>query len=839
MKNNTKTYITKYIALLDKYKKRILPLILVAVIAMGFAITKIEVNLNTDAFLFKTDPILQQYRIYQDIFGNDSIAILAIKGDVFSNEYLDTIYKLQNEIKKTVPYISDITSLINISQIYSETTDGESTLFVDDLLADFPDTRLSAKDLSSLKETVLNDPVYRNRVVSEDGAYATILIEFFSPKALSLQDSKNINSADAEGIDEVSFDDFDALFDDTGEADTEQKTAEYISSVVNDNENLYLTIKQTKTITQSLQKIIARYNADDFDIAMVGESLLIPILSQYLLQDLFLFFPILIVAMVVLVLLLFRRSSALLFCFSVASFTNIITIGMMALLNIPISLVLNILPLILFTMSIGAVIHLISIVYKQFDNGYSKQEALSYTLIHSGWPIILTSITSAGGIFSFYFSSIKPIQSFGMMGAFGLLVALFLTIVFVPLLILILPIKRKSIQLINDDNKHTIIDDKLSSFANFSYKHRIATCIFSILLVGGALFGVKNVIFSHSAIKWLPKHSQYKKDVGIIDKVLKGSNSLTIFIDTKKENGVLEPAFLKKIESYISTMEQYDDGHVQLGTIVSFNTMIKKTNQILHDNDPNMYSIPDTSALVVQEVLLLENGGQDALRTFVDLNYRYTQITLMAPDFDAVYFTKLLQYSDGILDNLFKENEYEYFSTGGLALLTRIIAATIESAKKSYLIAFGVIFILMILLTKNLWIGIVSMIPNLLPLFILLGVIGFTPINLDMFVLLVGCVLLGIAVDNTIHFIHVFRNYMGEGFSHQEAIRNTFLSTGKAMLTASLVLLAGFGVFVFAQMNNFKSFGIMAVIGIIVALFADFLLTPALMSFLIREKKKL
>lgn len=832
----------RYVDFVERKRKLVLGITSFFMVGFTVFIFNLTVDLSTEAFLFPNDPLLKQYAQFQDRFGNDDMILLAVTGDVFSNEFLEKIDSLQKELATHVPYAKDVTSIINISQLYVEKDleSGLSTLYVDDLLKNFPEEKLSQKELQELKNEVLADPGYRNQIISEDGNTTTIFVQLYSNKEIDEQETKDEN-AQEDGVDTDDFANLEDLFEDDVTPQEEVFDTELDMEGTEDKDYIstYLSNTRSRDVNAMATSIAKKYDTPDFDVALVGHALLIPSLINALLKDAVIFLPMLLLMIVIFIKIMFKRKSAILFTMLVAGLTNISFFGLLSLSNTPITLMSNITPIMLISIGLGAVVHLLVLVYEKFDEGYTKIDALKYAFDHSGWPIILTTLTSAAGIFSFYFSSIKPMQDFGILGAVGLLISLVLTLLVIPCLLLTLPIKPLPIQ---KRKISLLIDKMLLAHANTAYRIRILTLVLSVGIIFVAFLGVKNVYFSHKSIEWLPLKSEFRKDSKIVDKVMKGSNFLEIYIDTKKHNGVYEPSFLNKAEKLEQYLYAYKNDYISVGKVLSLNEMIKKTNKVLHNNDETYYTIPDTRELVAQELLLLENGGTDTLENFVDLNYQHYRLTVTVPDLDAVFFSEFLRDVETKMHEIFKDDDYTYYTTGSVALIVKIIEATILSARTSYIIAFIVIGILMILLTKNISIGLISMIPNILPIFILLGIVGFSTINLDMFVLLIGCVLLGIAVDNTIHFIHVYGDYYRQGNSDIKSIELTFLSTGKAMISASIILMAGFSVLIFARMRNFHNFGMLAVIGVVCALFSDFFLTPALMVYVTKfglfEKKK-
>lgn len=822
--------INNYINFLDKKKNIILISCIVSVILSAIAIVNIKIDLSSEGFLFPDDPKILQYSKFQDKFGSDEAILLVVKGDVFSNEYLQKIYALQQDIEEKIPYVKDITSIINVSQLYlEEMEDGSSTIRVDDLLKGFPDKKLSDDELQQLKANVLNDPVFTDQIISKDGSASVVAVELKSRRLIENEQLAETQNTSAED----DFSDLDALFANevTSETETSSKAIEDPPDERSAYKSVYLSNQQSRSVDKAARELVETHQDEDFEIHLVGLALLIPTLINALLRDALVFMPLLLIMIVVFIKLVFKRTSAIMYSILLPGVTNICLFGLMAIFSAPITLVTNILPTIMISIGLGAIIHLLVLIYSKFDTGYTKQDALKYAFHHSSWPIILTSLTSAAGIFSFHFSAIKPMRDFGTFGAVGLIISLIFTLLVVPVLILKFPIKSQKIT----SNKFSLFIDKLlSKHSLFAYKIRLITLVASGVLIGVSLMGIKNVYFSHKPVDWLPEDSQFKRDTETVDDLLKGSNFLEIFIDTGEDGGVLEPNFLHKIEQLETFLYEYKGDFINVGKVMSLNGLIKKTNKLLHDNNPEHYKIPESRELVAQELLLLENGGTGTLDNFVDLNYRYYRVTVTVPDLDAVFFRKFLNKLRDEMDTLFHGKDYTYYSTGGITLMSTIIDATIQSSKISYVIAFAVITILMIILTQRILVGCMSMLPNILPIFVLLGIVGFTSINLDMFVLLIGCVLLGIAVDNTIHFIHVFSDYLKQGNDTKTAIRLTFLSTGKAMLSTSIILIGGFSILLFASMRCFQIFGFMSMIGVIVALFSDFFLTPALMIYAAR-----
>jgi predicted RND superfamily exporter protein len=230
---------------------------------------------------------------------------------------------------------------------------------------------------------------------------------------------------------------------------------------------------------------------------------------------------------------------------------------------------------------------------------------------------------------------------------------------------------------------------------------------------------------------------------------------------------------------------------------------------------------------VAQEFLLFENSGSDDLEDFVDSQFSKARLTVKVPFIDAVKAGILLKTITAYLKQKFPDARITL--TGMMALLARTIYNAIKSMAKSYAIALVVITVLMVILIGRIRIGLLSMVPNLAPILLMLGVIGGFSIPMDLFTMMVASIAIGLAVDDTIHFMHNFRRYYDRSGDPKEAVYETLHTAGRAMLVTTIVLSIGFFIFAFATMHNVINFGLLTGFTIIMALVADYLIAPALM----------
>ena len=766
-------------------------------------IPRIKVDTSTEGFLHKDDPVLKQYDGFRYEFGRDEVVIIAVKADdVFTPAFIRKLKDLHEELNNEVPYVEEISSLVNARNVYGR----DDELIVEDLLDSFDDEDI---DSGALRQQVINDPLYKNLYISENGTFTTITL-----RTEAFEMPASISDSDIFGTDLNTNNNPDA---------GQSQTLSYFSD------------KRNSEVVQAIKTIIRKYDAKDFSIVMVGTPVMIDSLKRSMIHNMAMFSLFAILIIILCLVLIFRRISGVVLPFTIVIATLWATIGLMAAAGVPIQLPTQILPSFLLVVGVGASIHVLALFFYNIDRGMDKEKAISESLKHSGLPIIMTSLTTAAGLFSFSFSEIYPIAKLGIFGSIGVVFSLVYTIILLPALIALLPIKSK--KRTRENKQNVFIDKILIFFTNFSCKNSLLIVICGFIIIGFSIIAIFRINFGHAPITWMPEYTGLESDTRLIDKELKGSANMEIIIDTGKQDGIKNPEILKKIEQALIWMEnKYKDQELFIGKSLSIVLLLKEINQALHENNPEYYTIPGDSHLIAQELFLFESSGADDLSRLVDTYYEKARITIKVPMLDALAYIDFLKDVEEELKIRFAGSA-KIVLTGLIPMMARTLEAVMLSTAESYLQAFLVITLMMIILIGSFRIGLISMIPNLLPIFFVLGLMGIAGITLDMFLMLVGCIAIGLAVDDTIHFIHNFHRYFHKTKKIKESIQNTLLTSGRAMLTTSVVLSSGFFIYLLASMSNLFYFGLLTGIAIIIALLADFILAPAFMVLIYKKRE--
>jgi hypothetical protein len=789
-------------------KIKVIVFVLAVVIAFAAQMKNLHMDTSTEGFLHKDDPLRIEYNVFRDQFGRDEKVLIAIQSEnIFTIDFLNKLNKLHKELENNLPYIDEVNSLINARN----TRGTEDSLIVDDLFEELPTTN---KALEIKKQLAKNNPLFKDLLLDEAGTITTIVIDTATYTSLD----KNGNPLPkAESDDE---------FADESESEEINENRKFLSDIENNE------------IVRKTNEIVASYQSDDFKILVSGTAVINAELKASMTSDMQKFIKFVLLIMAIFLALMFKRISGVVLPLITVIFTVISALSLMAIFQAPVTVVTQILPSFLLAVTIGASIHLLSIFFKEFDLNKDKKLALRYAMGHSGLAIVMTSITTAAGLWSFSFSELAPVANLGKFASAGVIVGLLFTIILLPAAISLLRLKPKNIVLEDDCETQNLMDKILVKISNISVSYPKQIIAISTVIILVSLVVASQLRFSHKPIVWFDQEHPVRVATNVVDDKMKGSVTLEIVVDTKKENGLYEPEILNSIDKFSKEIMDLKSDKYFVGKTLSLVDIIKETNKALNENRKEAYLIPQDKNLIAQELLLFENSGSDDLEDFVDSSFSKARITVKLPYLDAMDYMILIKEINTKIDENFK-NKAEVTVTGISNLLSRIMEAAMSSSAISYILALFLITIMMLILIGHIKIGLVSMIPNIAPILIMTTIMVIFDMPLDMFTMLIGAIAIGLAVDDTVHFMHNFRRYELIHNDIDKAVRLTLLTTGRAMVVTTIVLSFGFFVFMGASMSNIFNFGLLTGIAIIVAVLADFFLVPAIMKVMIKNNRDL
>lgn len=791
-RTKTESFLEKMGSVIAINPKKIIFVILALSFSLISNLPKITIDTSTEGFLHKNDPALVRYEKFKKQFGQDEMLLIAIQTkDIFDIKFLQKLKALHVELKNNIPHLNDISSLIN-----ARNTIGEGNkLIVDDLFEHWPKNE---QELLKIKNIALDSKLYRNLVFNDDMTMTTIIVE---PSAYE----EVVGADDLAGF----------------------------SDEVSNEDAKFLTDESKGEMVIAANKIMKKYQSDDFHIFLAGSLATNDFIKKSIQKDMQKFVKLALIIMLIFLFIVFKRISGVVLPIFIVVISLLSTIGVMALVGTPITIPTQILPSFLLAVGIGATVHLLAMFFKHFNKYGSKEKAISYALGHSGLAIIMTSLTTAAGMASFVGAEVAPVADLGIFAAVGIMIALFNTIVLLPAMLAVLPLKQAK-------EKHTKnfekMDKLLISIADFSFDNAKTIVVLGLLTFFAAIYFAMGIKFQHDPLAWLPEDAKVRTSTALVDKELRGSITMEVIIDTKKENGLYDSQLLQKLDMARIKAENIENENYFIGKGWSVVEVLKEIHRALHANQEKYYVITENSALIPQEFLLFENTGSDDLEDVVDSSFSKARLTLKLPWMEAGKYASLNTELESILKSELG-NEVEVTLTGMIPLLQRTMAGSMTTMATSYATAFFMISVLMILILGSVKIGLLSMIPNVLPVVVSLAFMNIFSMPLDIFTMLIGAIIIGLSVDDTVHFFHNFARAHHRGLSVKAAIEETMLGTGRAMMATTIVLSLGFYIYMFASMSNLINFGILTGTAIIIALLSDILLAPALLKLINKEEK--
>jgi predicted RND superfamily exporter protein len=781
---------------------KILLSVLVLVGCLCSQIPKIEIDVSPEALLRPNDPTRLLYNDFREQFGRPELIVIAIESqNIFSEVFLSRLSSLHQDLEDNVPYLRKVTSLINARDVYGE----QDTLVVGELMTGWPEEPL---DMAALQKKVLEEPFYKNSLISEDGLVTTLIIETHGVIG------SNVSEQDG----------FDPLQEDAFNGDT--------GSPASQSDTSYFSAKENAEVVRAVNRVVEQYDSEAFSIALAGDPIVISTYNRTMNKDILIIVALSMITVAIFLGILFRRVSGVILPEVVISSALFSTAGFFAIFQVPLKITTIVLPAFLLAVSVGDAVHVMAIFYRRLKEGSHAEDAIAYAMGHSGLAIVLTTLTTTAGLLSFSIAELTAIADIGLFGALGVILALIYTIVLLPVMVALIPLKKETGH--GGEVNKSGLDHILLFFAGISMDHPKKIIVVCVLLFGLSIGFFFKVEYSHDVIKWLPRSEAVIGDVPFIDSRLRGSITLEAVVDTQKTNGVQEPELLETIEQVTTTVENMQNEFLYVGKVISINDIIKDIHQSLHENRKAYYRLPNDRSVVAQELLLFENSGSDDLERIVDSEYSKTRVSIKIPWVDAVYINRFMAELQDLFDHQFSDQAVIRFS-GVTALMARSIPAALHSMASSYIIAFVLITLMMVIFAGSLKIGLLSMGANLLPIFMVMGIMGASGIHLDMSTIMIGSIAIGIVVDDTVHFLYNFNKYYQKTGIVADAVAETMLGTGRALLMTSIILSSGFFILLVSSLSLLKLFGILTGVTIVLALLADFLLVPALLRLAIKD----
>jgi predicted RND superfamily exporter protein len=539
------------------------------------------------------------------------------------------------------------------------------------------------------------------------------------------------------------------------------------------------------------------------------------------------FTPGVILIAMLLLFVIFRKFSAMFVSISVVIFTFLIVLSIQVMLGYKLNNFTANVPVFVVAIGIADAMHLLWIYMMARKKGMDNHTAIDYSMKKNFLAIFLTSVTTSVGFASLGISAVVPIKTLGIATASAALLAFVLTILFVPAMLAILNPKVKADEKIQEHNNHPRAV-WYSAFIINNARTLLALSVFVFVVLGVGVFQAK---VDSNVVKYFKEDVPFRKDVHFLQENLTGPMSYEIVVDSKKADGIKDPDFLNTVQKFYDAF--YAKYPQDVRHISSLMDVVKTFNEVMNTTK----TIPQDQELVAQYLLLyslsLPQGME--INDKMDIDERLLRVSATMNIVETSQDLEMIHW----VEEWWKSTPYEAKIHGQTVMFAHMQHDVTNTLIESITLAVVLISLIMLLIFRNWRMLPLFIVPNILPIALVVGVMGWIGIEIDMGVAIAGAIIIGVAVDDTIHFMVKYIEARKRGDNLQDAMRYVMSYAGSAIIFTTIVLSLAFLVFVFSSFNPNYHFGIVTASALIIAVIVDLVALPALLALIDDRKKSL
>ena len=776
-----------------KNPKTVFIILILTLISFGYYSKDFRLDASSETLLIEDDPDLEYLREITDRYGSKEFLVLTYTpkepmiSDTSINNLLSLKYKIQslNWVHSVITLL-DIPLLNNSDAPLQERLEGFKTLKDDEV-----DRERGFKE-------ILESPVFRNFVISIDGKTSGIIVNIKKEKELEDIESKS-----------------------------KKEIEEYKDKIKKQNHQNILEIRDVIKSYENVGKIYLG------GIPMIADDMM-----TFIKSDIIVFGVGVLLFIVATLWFVFGKIIWIIVPISSCFFSVLIMMGLLGLLGWKVTVISSNFIALMLILTMAMNIHMSTRflqLRKEFEEK-SSYEILSLTTGKMFWPILYTVLTTVCAFLSLIFSEIKPIIDFGWMMTFGLITSFLITFTLLPTLLSFVPNKNISLKE-EKDSQITKFLGKLS-LNNKKSIFGVTTIIIILSVVGISKLEVEN-----SFINYFDKNTEIYKGMKLIDEELGGTTPLEVIIKfPKKEientNGDDEDFedwgededtndekywFTRDKIDKIKSVHNYLDGLPEIGKVISFSSIIDVATQ-LNNNQPL-----GTLEMGVLYSKIPENIKTEIIDPYISIKDNEARINLRIIDSQKdLRRNDLIKKINHDLVNKIGLNESEFKLAGVLILFNNLLQSLFKSQILTLSLVMIGIFGMFLILFRNVKLSLIGVVPNFIAAFFILGIIGLLEIPLDMMTITIAAITIGIAVDNSIHYIYRFKEEFKYKQNYEETLKTCHSTVGVAILNTSITIVFGFSILVLSKFIPTIYFGVFTGIAMLLAMISVLTLLPTL-----------
>ena len=782
-----------YQTLVLRNPKSIFFLLILALLSFGYHSKDFRLDASSETLLIDDDPDLKYLQEVSKRYGSKEFLILTytpyedITSDNSINNLLSLKYKLQS-----LNWVHSVITLLDIPLL------DNSELPLQERLENFKTLKDENIDKERGFKEILNSPVFRNFIISEDGKTSGIIVNI--KRDDKFKDIKNKSKKEIEEIKD---------------------------KIKKQNHQNILEIRDVIESYQNIGKIHLG------GIPMIANDMM-----SFIKSDIIIFGIAVFLFIVVTLWFIFKKIIWIIVPISSCFFSVLIMMGLIGLLGWKVTVISSNFIALMLILTMAMNIHIVTrfLQLKQSNTGKTTFDLLILTTNKMFWPILYTVLTTIIAFLSLIFSGIKPIIDFGWMMTIGLITSFIITFTLLPTLINFvskenISLKKKS------DSFITSLLAKLSK-----NNHRTIFVITGFVIVI-SLVGISRLEVENSFINYFSKKTEIYKGMKLIDEKLGGTTPLEVILKFPKKNKINDNDdedefddweneddqndekywFTKDKIDRISEVHNYLDGLPQVGKVISFSSIIDVAT-ILNGNKPL-----GTLELGVLYSKIPQSIKSEIIDPYISIEDNEARINLRIIDSqEDLKRNDLIKKINFDLKNKIKLSEDDFKLAGVLILFNNMLQSLFKSQILTLSLVMAGIFLMFIILFRNIKLSIIGVIPNFLAAFLILGIIGLLEIPLDMMTITIAAITIGIAVDNSIHYIYRFKEEFRNLRDYDKTISLCHNTVGRAILNTSITIIFGFSILILSKFIPTIYFGIFTGLAMLLAMVSVLTLLPSL-----------
>lgn len=777
------------------------PLIVILVLAVtGFFITQLKdfrMDASSDSIVLENDKDLRYYDETRQVFGSDDYVVITVtpEGELFSEPKLELLGDMIERLSQ-VPSVESITSILSVPLFHSP----DIPLF--QLASDYRTLSMEQTPHDLAKEELVSSPLYRDYLISTDGETTAVQVNFETDERLSELENARYRLTDKQR--------------DGTLTPEEAAQLEEVRDAYKDR-HAQLSSERKENVEQ------IRAIMDDFrgpgqlgELHLGGVPMIIVDIINYVQRDIVVFLIGVLICVLIMMGIFFRKPKWILLPTLSCLGAVLIMMGYLGFVDWQTTIVTSNFSSLLLIVTMAIAIHIVVHYQEEYalTPEATNREITLRTVRYVWKPCLFTTLTTMVGFGSLVVSGIRPVIDFGMMMIMGLGVAYLTCFLFLPSALMIFPKGKVPAHPHTADNP-----SPLQVFSKITERYRLPIGLITLVLAALCLVGISRLTVENRFIDYFKPTTPIHRGMTVIDNRLGGTTPLEVVLDGNEKDYWLQPENLEKL----AEIHTWIDELPETGKVISPHTMLEVLKKI------NNGKPVSTALLNLMRTRLPEEIARAVLRPYVTPDFSTVRIAMRVRESDRGLERKaLMEKMRNYLQNESGMPEGTTHITGMFVLYNNMLQSLFRSQIMTIGAVIAAIWCVFLLLFRSPSWATIAIIPNIIPVILVLGTLGWLGIPLDMMTIMIAAITFGIAVDDTIHYIHRFRMEFPKDRNYIRAMYRCHASIGYAIVYTSITIVVGFSILVFSNFIPTIYFGIFTGMAMIVALLAAMLLLPLL-----------